>query len=101
MVTIGDHITVKPDTFDVLDKDSKPKAIPGTVVYIHPAGRFCVLEFVVGIRKPAIIRESLQNTAWREVQHDTARDFRRIPARRCADSRANTGTTASEKTRTR
>ena len=39
MIKLGDCITVKPATFDVPGKDGKPKAIPGTVVYIHPAGR--------------------------------------------------------------
>lgn len=37
MIKLGDRITVKPATFDVPGKDGKPKAIPGTVVYIHPA----------------------------------------------------------------
>lgn len=31
-----------------------------TVVYIHPAGRYCVLEFDVGRREPVTIRESFQ-----------------------------------------
>lgn len=47
MIKLGDRITVKPATFDVPGKDGKPKAIPGTVVYINPAGRYCVLEFDV------------------------------------------------------
>ena len=47
MIKLGDRITVKPATFDVPGKDGKPKAIPGTVVYVHPAGRYCVLEFDV------------------------------------------------------
>ena len=38
----------------------KPKAIPGTVVYVHPGGRYCVLEFDVGRREPMTIRESFQ-----------------------------------------
>ena len=60
MIKLGDRITVKPATFDVPGKDGKPKAIPGTVVYIHPAGRYCVLEFDVGRREPVTIRESFQ-----------------------------------------
>ena len=52
MIKLGDRITVKPATFDVPGKDGKPKAIPGTVVYVHPAGRYCVLEFDVGRREP-------------------------------------------------
>lgn len=47
MIKLGDRITVKPATFDVPGKDGKPKGVPGTVVYIHPAGRYCVLEFEV------------------------------------------------------
>lgn len=58
MIKLGDCITVKPATFDVPGKDGKPKAIPGTVVYVHPAGRYCVLEFDVGRREPVTIRES-------------------------------------------
>lgn len=38
MIKLGDRITVKPATFDVPGKDGKPKGVPGTVVYIHPAG---------------------------------------------------------------
>ena len=41
-------------------KDGKPKAIPGTVVYVHPGGRYCVLEFDVGRREPVTIRESFR-----------------------------------------
>ena len=52
MIKLGDRITVKPATFDVPGKDGKPKAIPGAVVYVHPAGRYCVLEFDVGRREP-------------------------------------------------
>lgn len=37
MIKLGDRITVKPATFDVPGKDGKPKGVPGTVVYIHPA----------------------------------------------------------------
>lgn len=42
MIKLGDRITVKPATFDVPGKDGKPKAIPGTVVYVHPGGRYTV-----------------------------------------------------------
>jgi hypothetical protein len=55
MIKLGDRITVKPATFDVPGKDGKPKAIPGTVVYVHPGGRYCVLEFDVGRREPVTI----------------------------------------------
>ena len=60
MIRLGDRITLKPVTFDVSDKGGKPKAIPGTVVYVHPAERYCVLEFDVGRREPVTIRESFQ-----------------------------------------
>lgn len=60
MMKLGDRIAVKPVTFDIPGNDGKPKAIPGTVVYIHPAGRYCVLEFEVGGREPATVRESFQ-----------------------------------------
>ena len=60
MIKLGDRITVKPATFDAPGKDGKPKAIPGAVVYVHPAGRYCVLEFDVGRREPVAIRESFQ-----------------------------------------
>ena len=55
MIKLGDRITVKPATFDVPGKDGKPKAIPGTVVYVHPGGRYCVLEFDIGRREPVTI----------------------------------------------
>ena len=51
MIKLGDRITVKPATFDVPGKDGKLKGVPGTVVYVHPAGRYCVLEFEVGRRE--------------------------------------------------
>lgn len=38
MIKLGDRITVKPATFDVPGKDGKPKAIPGTVVYVEARG---------------------------------------------------------------
>ena len=60
MIKLGDRITVKPATFDVPGEKGRAKAIPGTVVYIHPAGRYCVLEFDVGRREPVTIRESFQ-----------------------------------------
>ena len=60
MIKLGDRITAKPATFDVTGKDGKPKGVPGTVVYIHPTGRYCVLEFEVGKRETMSIRESFQ-----------------------------------------
>lgn len=59
MIEVGDRISVKPVTFDVYTKEGKPRAIAGTVVYIHPRGRFCVVEFEVG-NMGATIRESFQ-----------------------------------------
>ena len=60
MIRLGGRITLKPVTFDVSDKKGKPKAIPGTVVYVHPKRRYCTLEFDVGRSEPAHIRESFQ-----------------------------------------
>lgn len=57
MVTIGCGRTVKPVTFSVLGKDGKDKAVRGTVSYIHPARRYCILEFAV---RGGILRESFQ-----------------------------------------
>ena len=59
MIKLGDRITVKPATF-ADPENATPKAIPGTVVYVHPGGRYCVLEFDVGRREPVTIRESFQ-----------------------------------------
>lgn len=57
MVTIGCGRTVKPVTFSVLGKDGKDKAVRGTVSYVHPARRYCILEFAV---RGGILRESFQ-----------------------------------------
>lgn len=43
--------------FSVLGKDGKDKAVRGTVSYIHPARRYCILEFAV---RGGILRESFQ-----------------------------------------
>lgn len=40
-----------------LGKDGKDKAVRGTVSYIHPARRYCILEFAV---RGGILRESFQ-----------------------------------------
>ena len=55
-----EHVVTEPWAKDIPGKDGKPKAIPGTVVYVHPGGRYCVLEFDVGRREPVTIRESFQ-----------------------------------------
>ncbi len=57
MVKIGCSRTVKPVTFSVTGKDGKDKAVSGTVSYIHPKRRFCILDFAV---KGGIIRESFK-----------------------------------------
>ncbi len=57
MVEIGCSRTVKPVTFSVTGEDDKDKAVRGTVSYIHPKRRFCILEFAV---KGGIIRESFK-----------------------------------------
>ena len=81
MIKLGDRITVKPATFDVPGKDGKPKGVPGTVVYIHPAGRYCVLEFDVGRREPVTIRESFQLIDGRVAECSTSNQHRRDTAR--------------------
>ena len=81
MIKLGDRITVKPATFDVPGKDGKPKAIPGTVVYVHPGGRYCVLEFDVGRREPVTIRESFQLIDGRVAEWSTSNQHRRDTAR--------------------
>ena len=58
LVKLGDRRTVHPATLDGHEK-GKPRPLTGTVVYIHPAGRYCVLEFEVGTRGERI-RESFQ-----------------------------------------
>ena len=40
-----------------IGKDGKDTAIRGTVSYIHPARRYCILEFAV---RGGILRESFQ-----------------------------------------
>lgn len=60
MIRLGDRVTVKPVTFSVMGANGKEKAIPGRVVYIHPKGRYCTLEFKVGVRETVTLRESFQ-----------------------------------------
>lgn len=60
MIRLGDRVTVKPVTFSVSGKDGKEKSLPGRVVYIHPKGRYCTLEFEVGVRETVKLRESFQ-----------------------------------------
>ena len=38
----GDRIRVVPETLGMEDGKRQPRT--GTVIYIHPQGRFCVLE---------------------------------------------------------
>lgn len=59
MVKLGDRRTVYPATLDGHERGKPRPLITGTVVYIHPAGRYCVLEFEVGTRGERI-RESFQ-----------------------------------------
>ena len=44
----------------ILKKEGKKKTATGRVVYIHPRGRYCTLEFEVGVREPVKLRESFQ-----------------------------------------
>lgn len=59
MIKLGDTRTVKPVTFSVTGEGGKEKALVGTVVYIHPAARYCTLKFEVG-NLGAKIRESFK-----------------------------------------
>lgn len=59
MIKLGDRRAVHPVTFDVYGENGKPRPISGRVVYIHPAARYCTLEFEVGKRGERI-RESFQ-----------------------------------------
>lgn len=56
MVKLGDKLSVYPDTFEARGKNGRLQRVTGVVVYIHPAARYCVLEFNIGER----IREAFQ-----------------------------------------
>ena len=43
-VKIGDTKTFMPEAFSVGLPDACPKAVTGRVVWIHPKGRFCLVE---------------------------------------------------------
>lgn len=57
-IKLGDRRTVHPVTLDGHEK-GKPRPLTGTVVYIHPAGRYCAIEFEVG-RDGERVRESFR-----------------------------------------
>lgn len=57
IVQIGDVVTRRPVTFDT--KDGQPAR--GRVVYIHPKGRFHVVEFGEGA---TAVRESFLGVQW-------------------------------------
>jgi hypothetical protein len=56
MVKLGDKRSVYPGTFEARGKNGVLQRVTGTVAYIHPASRYCVLEFDIGER----IREAFQ-----------------------------------------
>ena len=61
MIRLGDRRSVHPVTFDHGEtKEGKKKTASGRVVYIHPQGRYCTLEFEVGVREPVKLRESFK-----------------------------------------
>lgn len=61
MIKLGDRRSVHPVTFDPGEtKEGKKKTASGRVVYIHPQGRYCTLEFEVGVREPVKLRESFK-----------------------------------------
>ena len=47
-VVVGDTVTRRPTTFS---GEGGAKLMRGTVVYVHPKGRFHVVEFAHGIRE--------------------------------------------------
>ena len=47
-VVVGDTVTRRPTTFS---GEGGAKLMRGTVVYVHPKGRFHVVEFARGIRE--------------------------------------------------
>lgn len=49
-VRVGDTVQRRPVSFS--DSDAKnARLLRGTVVYVHPAGRFHVVEFEKGVRE--------------------------------------------------
>ncbi|MBE6069725.1 MAG: hypothetical protein E7211_18845 [Clostridium lundense] len=55
-IEIGDRVSVYAKTLDHTDGKGRRKPQTGTVVYIHPRGRYCTVEFETG--KGATLRES-------------------------------------------
>ena len=45
-IEIGDRVSVYTKTLDHTDGKGRRKPQTGTVVYIHPRGRYCTLEFM-------------------------------------------------------
>lgn len=65
-MNIGDILHIKP-TIDAAAGFSRPQVMPCTVIYIHPARRFYVVEFT-----------NLRGQRWRETQyfpHDPEQDL--------------------------
>lgn len=61
MIKLGDRRSVFPVTIDISDGEKgKKRPITGTVVYVHPRGRYCIIEFEVGIREKVKLRESFK-----------------------------------------
>lgn len=51
MVKIGDIVVRKPETFNRYDEEKKKHInapMRGKVVYVHPKGRFHIVEFMTG-----------------------------------------------------
>lgn len=44
-IEIGDRVTVYTKTLNLTDGEGHKKPQTGTVVYVHPRGRYCTLEF--------------------------------------------------------
>ena len=59
-VKVGDLVTRRPATFtDSTDGSKATRKMSGTVVYVHPQGRYHVVEFGQGDRA---VRESFPGT---------------------------------------
>lgn len=52
---VGDKVSRKPITFGGAEETLRPRTRSGTVVYIHPKGRYHVVAFEVG---HGVLRES-------------------------------------------
>ena len=50
LLEVGDTVQRRPISFSDSD-DKNARLLRGTVIYVHPAGRFHVVEFEKGVRE--------------------------------------------------